>query len=256
MIASTSGTIAATFTVSLSAPSAQPVTVVYATSDGTATAGIDYVAIPATTLTFAPGPDRADRHGHGQLRAGRGAGQELRRQPFQPSRRGDLQPRPGWAWARSSTPGTFPAVSIGAATVIASTSGTTAGDLRRQPVGRLRPAGDRRLRHGRRHGHGGRRLRRHPLHAADLQPGQTEQTVTVTVDPEPAGAAAKTFNVNLSSPSPTGVTISSDLGLRHDPRPQHPAGRLDQLRRRSSPAPAARPRRPSSSPCRRPPTRR
>jgi hypothetical protein len=42
------------FTVSLSAPQSQPVTVNYATADGTATAGADYLAASGT-LTFAPG---------------------------------------------------------------------------------------------------------------------------------------------------------------------------------------------------------
>ena len=50
-----SGTINATFTVNLSNPSTQPITVDYATSDGTATAGSDYTKIDKTTLTFAPG---------------------------------------------------------------------------------------------------------------------------------------------------------------------------------------------------------
>ncbi|PPU58862.1 hemagglutinin [Xanthomonas codiaei] len=49
-----SGTTTATFTVSLSQASGQTVTVNYATSDGTATAGSDYVA-RSGTLTFAPG---------------------------------------------------------------------------------------------------------------------------------------------------------------------------------------------------------
>jgi hypothetical protein len=49
------GTTPFTFTVTLSAPSGQAVTVDYATVDGTATAGSDYTAIPPTTLTFAPG---------------------------------------------------------------------------------------------------------------------------------------------------------------------------------------------------------
>jgi len=49
-----SGTKTARFTVSLSAPSTQTVTVDYATSDGTAVAGSDYDAASGT-LTFAPG---------------------------------------------------------------------------------------------------------------------------------------------------------------------------------------------------------
>ena len=48
------GTVSATFTVTLSAASNQPITVAYATADHTATAGSDYQAASGT-LTFAPG---------------------------------------------------------------------------------------------------------------------------------------------------------------------------------------------------------
>jgi hypothetical protein len=48
------GSVNATFTVSLSAAYGQPVTVAYATANGTATAGSDYLAV-AGTLIFAPG---------------------------------------------------------------------------------------------------------------------------------------------------------------------------------------------------------
>jgi hypothetical protein len=48
------GTVSAVFTVSLSATSTQPVTVAYATVNGSAVAGTDYVAAGGT-LTFAPG---------------------------------------------------------------------------------------------------------------------------------------------------------------------------------------------------------
>jgi hypothetical protein len=51
------GTRTATFTVILSAASGRPVTVAYATADGTATAGGDYRATSGT-LTFAPGETR------------------------------------------------------------------------------------------------------------------------------------------------------------------------------------------------------
>jgi hypothetical protein len=48
------GTVAAKFTVTLSAASTETVTVAYATGDGTATAGSDYTSTSGT-LTFAPG---------------------------------------------------------------------------------------------------------------------------------------------------------------------------------------------------------
>ena len=49
------GTVNLTFAVSLSAASGKIVTVDYATSSGTATAGADYTPISTTTLTFNPG---------------------------------------------------------------------------------------------------------------------------------------------------------------------------------------------------------
>lgn len=49
------GTTALTFTISLSTISAQPITVSYQTTAGTATSGSDYQAIAPTQVTFAPG---------------------------------------------------------------------------------------------------------------------------------------------------------------------------------------------------------
>ncbi len=51
------GTIGATFAVTLSAIASQVVSVNVQTSGGTATAGLDYVPLPSTALTFAPGVD-------------------------------------------------------------------------------------------------------------------------------------------------------------------------------------------------------
>jgi len=48
------GTVSATFTVTLSAPSTQTITVAYSTGNSTASAGSDYETV-AGTLTFAPG---------------------------------------------------------------------------------------------------------------------------------------------------------------------------------------------------------
>jgi hypothetical protein len=44
----------AVFTVSLSHPSSKVITVDVASSDGSATVGVDYTAVPPTTLTFIP----------------------------------------------------------------------------------------------------------------------------------------------------------------------------------------------------------
>jgi hypothetical protein len=47
--------VSAVFSVTLSATSTRPISVQYATADGSATAPADYVAIPTATLVFAPG---------------------------------------------------------------------------------------------------------------------------------------------------------------------------------------------------------
>jgi aryl-phospho-beta-D-glucosidase BglC (GH1 family) len=56
--AATPGTVQAVFTLTLSAASSSPVTVKYATADGTATAGSDYIATSGT-VTFAAGQTTA-----------------------------------------------------------------------------------------------------------------------------------------------------------------------------------------------------
>src|SRR5262249_11236694 len=52
VIGSDTDTTTATFFIRLSPPSTQTVTATYATADGTAKAGVDYVAIPPTPLVF------------------------------------------------------------------------------------------------------------------------------------------------------------------------------------------------------------
>jgi hypothetical protein len=49
------GAVYATFTVTLSMPSGLPVSVKYATANGTASAGTDYTAVPLTSLSFSAG---------------------------------------------------------------------------------------------------------------------------------------------------------------------------------------------------------
>lgn len=55
VVEGSSGTAFAAFAVTLSQPSSQPIAVKYATVNGTATAPVDYLGIPPTDLTFAPG---------------------------------------------------------------------------------------------------------------------------------------------------------------------------------------------------------
>ena len=61
MVEGNAGTVNATFTVTLSAASTQTVTVTYATADGTATAGNDYVAVPAHHPDLRSRTNRQDR---------------------------------------------------------------------------------------------------------------------------------------------------------------------------------------------------
>jgi chitinase len=124
VIASTSGSITATFTVSLSSPSTQAVTVDYATSDGTATAGVNYVAIPTTLLTFTPGQTEQSVMVTVDSEAATASVASFAVRLSNPT---------GAAIAGSAAvgvgeilaPGNFPAVSIGAGNVIPSTSQAT-----------------------------------------------------------------------------------------------------------------------------------
>ena len=50
-----SGTVTAVFTVTLSAPSEKIITINYSSANGSATAGEDFTAVPASALTFNPG---------------------------------------------------------------------------------------------------------------------------------------------------------------------------------------------------------
>ncbi len=211
VIASTSGTLAAHFTVSLSAPSAQTVTVFYATSDGTARAGVDYVAVPPTPVTFMPGQTALPVAV--TVNSEPATAQDLSFAVNLSSPNGAvISSAFGTGVGAILNPGTLPMVSINSATVIASTSGTTRAIFAvslsagfDQPVTVDYATSDGTATAG---------VNYVAVAATPLTfaPGQTEQDVAVTINPEPAGAAVKTFSVTLSSPGPTGVTTVNTVG--------------------------------------------
>ena len=188
----------ATFTVTLSAASTQPVTVEYVTADGTAMAGSDYVAVPPSMLTFAAGQTQqtitvtVDPEP-----AGRGR-QDLHGQP--------LRPRPAPRSSPAQATGTInPQVAAGRLDRLGDGARQRQrpdrSDVRRHPVRPVAPDGERGLRHGRRHRHGGRRLRRHRGDAHLRRRARPQQTIMVQVEAAPQYDVSKTFTVNLSGPT-------------------------------------------------------
>ena len=212
MIASPDGTIVAPFTVSLSAPSAQTVTVVYATSDGSAVAGVNYVALPAATLTFPPGQTEQTVMVTVDSETASSPNVSFAVRLSSPTGAA-ISGASGLGVGQILAPGSFPTVSIGPGSVIPSTSDTTVASFPvslsavfSQPVTVLYTTSSGTAQAGVDY------LAVLPT-ILTFTPGQTEQTVMVAVNPEPAGSPAKTFNVNLSSPMPAGVAFTSAVGF-------------------------------------------
>ena len=200
--ASPSNPVAATFTVRLSAPSALPVTVAYSTADGTATAGVDYVAVPLTTLTFPPSQTK-----------------ETVTVPVAPEPQYDLSRTfmvnlsnpagasiaAGQATGTIVNPNTPPAIAITGATVHASADGATTATF---PV-RLSAPSDlaTTVTYATADGTAtaGVDYVAIPPTTLTFAPGQTEQDVTVTINSEPAFASTRTFTIDLTDP--TGAVI-------------------------------------------------
>jgi ELWxxDGT repeat protein len=198
------GTRSATFTVTLSTASDQPVTVAYSTADGTATAGSDYQA-DSGTLTFAPGelsksvtvlvngdglaePNETflvnlSAPTNATIADGQGLGTILDDEPR--LNIGDATIAEGHIGTRAATfTVTLSAASDQPVTVAYATadSSAAAGSDYQAKSGTL-----------------------------TFAPGQTTQTVTVLVVGNRLPESSETFLVNLSSP--TGATIADGQGL-------------------------------------------
>ena len=207
-IASASGPTTATFTVTLAPSSAQPVTVDYATVDGTATAGSDYVAIPTTPLTFAPGQTQQTITVTVNPEPAGGFAKTFNVDLFNP-----MAATIGVSQATGTilNPNTVPSVSISSTTVASQLTAPTEATFTvslsapsSQPVTVNYSTADGTAVAGSDYV----AISPTPLTFA---PGQTQQTITVTVDPEPVGGFSRTFSVNLSSPN--GATIGTGQGI-------------------------------------------
>ena len=212
VIASTTSTTTASFVVSLSARSVPAVTVVFATSDGTAKAGVDYVAAPPTTLTFMAGQTQQSVSVTVNSEQASAPDTNFAVTLSQPS--GAVISRSsGLGVAEILNPQTFPTVSIGPANVIASTSGPTKATFTvslsaafNQPVTVDYATADGTAKAGVDYV----AIASTPL---TFMPGQIQQTLSVTVEPQTIGTLSKTFNVMLSNQSPSNITIPTSPAI-------------------------------------------
>jgi hypothetical protein len=214
----------ATISISLSTPLDQPATVTYATTDRTATAGVDYTAIPPTTLAFAPGQIEQT------------VAVTIAPEPYGAPKKsfGLVLSNPIGATATVGggvtilDPATLPELVISPAAFFVPTSGSSPMDFTvnlsasyPQPVTVTCATSDDTAT-------AGVDYVAIPPTTLTFAPGQTTQTVAVTVGPEPAGAAAKSFTVTLSNPSNTDIIQAQASGLIFSSVPE-PVITIDSL---------------------------
>ena len=212
----TSGTTKFNFTVTLSASSTQPVTVAYATADGTATAGVDYTAASGT-LTFQPGQTQrtitvlvkgeklhenddtfsvnlSDASG-ATINSGVGTG-TIRSAVAPPTVSiGNVSLKEG----NSGTTAFKFVVSLSAASGAAATVQYATADAAATTADSDYVAASGTL---------------------TFAPGQTKQTITVAVNGDTKYEANETFTVNLSSPAGANIATGKGTGtIQNDDKP-------------------------------------
>ena len=179
-----------------------PVTVNYATANGTATAGSDYTAASGT-LTFARRPDQQDDHRHGQRRHGRRAERDVLRQPQRPDQRHHRR-RPG---PRHDPQRRYRASAISDVTVTEGNSGHERRHLHGEPLGGGDLPGDGQVRHGRRHGHRRQRLHRRQRHP-DLRPParRARRSASRSTATRPSSRTRRSTSTSAPRPTPSSPT--------------------------------------------------
>ena len=215
-----SGTTNAVFTVSLSAPATQAVSVSYATSDGSATAGADYVA-KAGTMTIGMGQTSATVtvQVNGDTTP---EGEETFHLNLLSASHAGITDAQGVGTISNDDAFPNPSLTIGDVQIVEGNSGTTAAVF---TVSLSPSAGapvTRELRHRERHGAG-----RERLHAKSgtltFATGVTTATLGVSIAGDQLNEGNETFLVNLSGASGGGATIADGQGqatiLNDDPVP-------------------------------------
>ena len=227
----TDNTVPEVFAVTLSAASSKPVTVTYATADGTAIAGQDYVAIPPTKLIFAPGQTVLDVYAVGYLEPGISQSLTFTVNLSNPvnatlasghtSGTATVLPYSGGKGNGNTVlnPQVPPFITVSPAQVNASASGTsdliftiTLSHPFNQAVAVDYATAD------------GSATAPGDYVAAGPTPvnftaGQFQQTVAVTVNAEPADGAVKNFTINLSAATNASIETGQAIGTINDPAP-------------------------------------
>ena len=215
-----SGTVDATFTVSLDAPAAAAVTVDYATADGTADRAGATTLAASGTLTFAAGQTTKTVTVLGQRRPLDEANETFFVNLSNPAN-ATIADGQGIGTITDDDPP--PTISVNDVTVTEGNAGTVNATFTVTLSTRQRPRRHRRLRHRRRHGHGSGRLLGGDRHADLRRRARRRRRSPSLVNGDLLDEANETFFVNLSN-----------AGQRHDRR--RPGPRHDHRRRRAADA--------------------
>ena len=183
--------------MTLSPTSTQTVTVDYATANGTATAGSDYVAESGTADLRARCQHAPDQR-HRQRRHGSGAERDIQRHVERPTNAVLGTAAGTGTILTDDTAPSLPTLAIGNAVGGRGQQRHDAGHLHGDPVAHQHTDRHGRLHDGQRHGDGRQRLRGGER-TLTFAPGVSTRPITVTVNGDTTVEPNETFSVTLSS---------------------------------------------------------